>query len=549
MNLFYDTKPNCKVLSRAKAQISLQAPRFQNILQEGNNLTEVSKGSCSDSSSAGSNVRSMSISDRTVRDERLSHKTDRNKPFTSTCGHEIPRSCTRLTGTLCNHSSVIDTQCDDEQRYNSFPAPLPGCVSMLLFPIPVHVLPMTISQPHSSQSVLGCYPMKQNQTQGIQQNMTTLNLTDRFPCMMQPSRFSRFNNYDMLELPQIVGSSYLNTPVVNYFGGQPKYFHSNSNFEAAVFPTVSSNQLLKTRKYPDAEPNLEIESNVLQDHFFLEQNSSSMKQFLSSSEHLPVRAIAINKYTSLSSASIEPTADPSSTYIETLLNNREKYERSLRGTRKGDEDLWPGSCTYIVNKENKGSSLFATWSRSSSELVNKFNLHNFKVNHVNRTSDDQVHHIVFENHASARKAFTMQCEMHLRLVPPKKSPFKWLRNPSPSFLVMYETIRPLIVRKGKAQSHDIVGELLISKGIKQKGCLVWADQLKRDRIRVLMCRGNLRLPGGRIVHMKGLSNSKVLDISVQGTSLGWISYRSRFSKEMFVIRRSGNLLSDYIYRG
>jgi len=495
-------------------------------------------------------VRSMSISDRTVGDERLSHKTDCNMPFTSTCGHEIPRSCTRLTGTLCNHSSVIDTQCDDEQRYYSFPAPLPGCVSMLLFPITVHVLPMTISQPCSSQSALGCYPMKQNQTQGIQQNMTsTSNLTDRLPNMMQPSRFSRFNNFDVLELPQIVGSSNLNTPVVNYFGGQPKYVHSNSNFEAAVFPTVSSNQLLKTRKYPDAVPNLEIERNVLQDHFFLERNSSSMKQFLSSSEHLNVRAIAKNKYTPLSNASIEPASDPSSMYIETLLNNREKNERSLGGVRKGDEDLWPGSCTYLVNKENKGSSLFATWSRSSSELVNKFNLHNFKVDHVNRTSDDQVRHIVFENHASARKAFTMQCEMHLRLVPPKKSTFKWLRNPSPSFLVMYETIRPLIMRKGKALSHDIVGELLMSGGKKQKGCLIWADQLKRDRIRVLMCRGNLRLPGGRILCMKGLPNSKVLDISVKGTSLGWISYRSRYSKEMFAIRRSGNLLSDYIYRG
>jgi len=115
----------------------------------------------------------------------------------------------------------------------------------------------------------------------------------------------------------------------------------------------------------------------------------------------------------------------------------------------------------------------------------------FEVGHVHGTSDDTVFNIVFESHASARKAFTMQRTIRLRMVPPKKSRFKWLRNPSPKFLVKYETKRALVMRKGKAESHDIVGELVMSNWKEHKGCLVWADQLKGHRIRVVGYQGIL----------------------------------------------------------
>jgi len=95
-------------------------------------------------------------------------------------------------------------------------------------------------------------------------------------------------------------------------------------------------------------------------------------------------------------------------------------------------------------------------------LLGKLRQFKFEVGHVHGTPDDTVFNIVFESHAIARKAFTMQRTIRLRMVPPKMSRFKWSRNPSPMFLVKYETQRTLVMKKGKAESHDIVGELVVS---------------------------------------------------------------------------------------
>jgi len=76
-----------------------------------------------------------------------------------------------------------------------------------------------------------------------------------------------------------------------------------------------------------------------------------------------------------------------------------------------------------------------------------------------------------------------------------------------------------------------------------KGCVVWVDQLKGNRIRIVHCEGKFMFPGGRVVEMNGVpTNSK------RQASLGWISYRDRHTREPFATRRSGNTLSEYIYR-
>jgi len=117
-----------------------------------------------------------------------------------------------------------------------------------------------------------------------------------------------------------------------------------------------------------------------------------------------------------------------------------------------------------------------------------------------------------------------------------------LRNPSPDFLVKFETKYRLVVKKGKADCHDNVGDLLMSNSREQKGCLIWADQLKGHRIRVVKCVGNFMFADGRVVAMKGVSSK-----SNKKKSLGWISYRCRNSRELFVTRRSWNSLRDYIF--
>jgi len=129
----------------------------------------------------------------------------------------------------------------------------------------------------------------------------------------------------------------------------------------------------------------------------------------------------------------------------------------------------------------------------------------------------------------------MQRQIRVRIVPPKNSHRIWFRNPSPTFLVKFETKCRLTIRKGKAECHDVVGELL-------KGCLITADQLKGNRIRVICCEGSFVFPGGKTVEMKGVQSN-----SCKTTSLGWISYRSKYTNESLVIRRSWNKLEDYVY--
>jgi len=225
----------------------------------------------------------------------------------------------------------------------------------------------------------------------------------------------------------------------------------------------------------------------------------------------------------------------------TSTSESEKIEVSMPYTKE-DEDLWQGNCSYEDNIYSGGSNLFITWNGTESDLHRKLQEYQLEIVSLSRCSDDGIFNVVFENHLSARKAFLMQREIKMRMVPPKGSHRNWLRNPSPKFPVKFETRCRLVVKKGKADSHGTVGDLLMSSCQQQKGCIIWADQLKGHRIRVVSCEGNFMFPGGRVVHMKGVSTN-----SDRQRSLGWISYRCRYTRESFVTRRSGNKLSDYIY--
>jgi len=222
---------------------------------------------------------------------------------------------------------------------------------------------------------------------------------------------------------------------------------------------------------------------------------------------------------------------PASDY-ETANNPKTEKKAVLK---KEKENLWPGACNYVEYQRNGGSNLFITWSGSKAKLVEKLQSYKLEVRDVFSTSDKDVCNVIFESHPIARKAFTMQSQIRLRIVPPKNSHRIWLRNPSPKFLVKFETKCNLVVRKGKAECHDIVGELLT-------GCLISADQLKGNRIRVVSCEGGFMFPGGKVVKMKGIPSN-----SDEKATLGWISHRCKYTKEALVIRRSWNLLSDYVY--
>jgi len=244
------------------------------------------------------------------------------------------------------------------------------------------------------------------------------------------------------------------------------------------------------------------------------------------------------------SSNINPTKQVSASASTEMTDTRASDKMEVIKPCESDvESLWVGNCSYKECDHNDGSNLFITWNGTESELLSKLQRYKLKVRTASKCSNTGIVNVVFEDHLSARKAFLMQRDVKLRMIPPKGSHRNWLRNPSPKYLVEFETRCRLVVKKGKAECHEIVGDLLMSNCQKQRGCIIRADQLKGHRIRIVSCEGNFMFPGGRIVQMNGVA----ADPDRQN-SLGWISYRCKYTKESFVTRRSGIRLSDYIYR-
>jgi len=234
------------------------------------------------------------------------------------------------------------------------------------------------------------------------------------------------------------------------------------------------------------------------------------------------------------------------TTADTIFNQTSMKDFGYQST-KGDElwrregeDLWVGDCKYEEYQQEGCSNLFVTWNGSHLELVAKFNHLQLNAMIIHRTLDPRVYNVVFKTHTNARKAFSMQKKIKLRMLPPRKSRRNWLRNPSPSFVVKFETKSRIIVRRGKSTCHEIVGTFLMSNFREGKGCMIWADQLKGNRIRVVGCEGRFMYPDEKIKYLKKFPSKGAKPI-------GWVSYRSKQTKEDFVQRRSGNMVRDYLY--
>jgi len=301
------------------------------------------------------------------------------------------------------------------------------------------------------------------------------------------------------------GFGYINTPVISSASCTPNPL-STTHLEVA--PTLD----LSNPNMPGCDFSETISCNVNSN-----PGHSECKNELGTFESVSEtsRNILINpQKTSTNSISSQPI---------------EKIEKA-----KQEENLWQGNLNY-EEYQHGGSNLFITRSGEKFELLEKLHDFNFEVRDIHSTSDKGIWNVIFETHPTARKAFTMQNRLRLRMVPPKNSNRVWLRNPSPKFLVEYETKCQLVVKSGKAEYHDVVGELL-------KGCLITADQLKEHHIRVVSCKGSFMLPGGKTVEMKGVRNELN-----KNASMGWISYRSKHTKESLVIRRSWIDIGDYIY--
>jgi len=254
--------------------------------------------------------------------------------------------------------------------------------------------------------------------------------------------------------------------------------------------------------------------------------------------NLPYRTIPNQVSCGINSVPV-PSVIPTNEIVSTPECNRMKESTP---SEKEAENIWIGNCSYEVYNVNGGSNLFISWKGTKFELLQKLKCFELEIRSASRTTDKGIFNVVFDNHSSARKAFLKQRELRLRMVPPRGSYRNWFRNPSPTNLVKFETRCRLVVKKGKAQRNDIVGHLLMSDSEEQKGCIIWADQLKNHRIRIVSCEGSFMFAGGKVVEMKG-----ILTNTDRQKSLGWTSYRNKYTRESYVTRISGTNLGDYIY--
>jgi len=202
--------------------------------------------------------------------------------------------------------------------------------------------------------------------------------------------------------------------------------------------------------------------------------------------------------------------------------------------------------SYTEETHGKHSNLYVNWAGKMAQLRHKLELQSIEVHTIQKTAIKDLWNVVFDSHSGARRAFTSQREIKIRMVPPRGSKKKWFRNPGPKFLVQYETKCRLDIRGGKAVVHNLVGTLLMSTSSSQgyTGCHIWADQIKGNRIRIVGCVGKFMLPCKKVINMK-----EIPPMPVGNTPFGWVSYKSRTTREEFVTRISGNLLEDYIYNG
>jgi len=248
---------------------------------------------------------------------------------------------------------------------------------------------------------------------------------------------------------------------------------------------------------------------------------------------------AYSKAAPIANCGKQTTAD--TIFNQTSMNNF--GDQSTKGDelwRREGEDLWVGDCKYEECQQEGCSNLFVTWHGSHLELVAKFNHLELHAMIIHRTSDPNVYNVVFKAHAHARRAFSIQKKIKLRMLPPRDSRRNWLRNPSPSYVVKFETKSRIIVRRGKSTCHEIVGTFLMSNFREGQGCMIWADQLKGNRIRVVGCEGRFMYPDEKVRWLKKLP-------SKEAKPIGWVSYRSKQTKADFVQRRSGTMVRDYLY--
>jgi len=448
----------------------------------------------------------MSINESSTGDDSIKERTDKTTPTKQANVNQLPQGCMQPDGSQVYQPVMYPQQY--QAGFNAYPGSRGDSVGYLpgvWLPMPMNSPSPQLSQPQQ------VYPFQQYQA-ALQNWVPITPSNTGVPSMTRSSSWPQTPHFQAQQTP-IVTSSMANTPVFSCLSS-PGYANTYSCVQTPLISPAPCTPHQCYLRCPDVPPRLDLVDD---------SQGCNYPQKISCNISLGCRSV-----------SETPTA-PFETPQESPKNQPKSSTNAVSLRKRREKNLWQGNLTYAEYNYNGGSNLFITWSGTKADLVEKFHQFSLDVRDIFSTSDEKICNVIFESHPIARKAFTMQNQIRLRIVPPISSNRIWLRNPSPKFLVKFETKRSLTVRRGRAECHDIVGEIL-------QGCMISVDQLKGHRIRVLWSEGNFRFPGGKTVNMTG-----VPDNCNEKTPLGWVSYRCKYTNELNVIRRTWNLLSDYIY--
>lgn len=347
------------------------------------------------------------------------------------------------------------------------------------------------------------------------------------PYLNSPSH--RFISHEAQETFSVV-SSIVNTPILGY--KSPSCGNSFGYITPTLPLPASCGQVQRVMPLLELPPAFDLDDNKSFETTFPEQLYSKNRGGRATSTHQGCFG-AHKPITRTISNAIGSQLMPLNDY---LLDDQLLVEKMMSPCLEEENSIWRGSLKYEECMDTDRSNLFITWSGPKVELIKKLQNYRYEVLDVLSTSDDRICNVIFGSHPVARKVFTLQQQLRLQMVPPKNSKRNWLRNPSPNFLVNYETQCQLLVKSGKSQSNYIVGELL-------PGCLISADQVKGHRMRVVGCEGSFMFPGGKIAVVSDIPTKS----HEKRVPLGWITYRSKITKKPFITRRSSNRLEDYIF--
>jgi len=482
------------------------------------------EGSSSESTSTGLTIRPMSSSESTMGDVSLSsQQTNGDISCSTTFAYQMPQMHSK--GSKVYQQPLIYSQQGQFPQGYNMPSAHNLETSFGYAPVQLQPIPINVSLVHQEQPQQ-VYPV--HQYQQIPQDWVRVPVASTaVPCIRGQMSYPQQCNVESYQASSSVDSSTGSTPMLSF--STAGYGNAYGYFNTPIISSASCTPMQYPPVYTDVPPVLNLDTSTGGGNF-PQRISCNINTVPVPPQCPQVAETLVSGCQTSNLNQLNVTADCCNP-----IKEHAKMTKRSSGETKEEENIWPGSCNYVAYCRNGSSNLFITWSGSKVELVEKLQSFKLQVQDVFGTCDENVWNVIFESHSIARKAFTMQCLIRLRIVPPKNSQRIWMRNPSPKFQVKFETRRRLVLRKGKAECHDIMGQLM-------KGCLICVDQLKGHRIRVVSCEGNFMFPGGKIMKMKGVTNK-----SAEKTSLGWISYRCKYTHESLVIRRSWNMLSDYIY--